>query len=46
MSSRDPHGDDWIEVLGGLLVALVVISWHIGVMTFKLIRWCVTRLRR
>jgi len=23
MSSRDPHGDDWIGVLGGLLVALI-----------------------
>lgn len=46
MSSRDPHGDDWIEILGGLLVTVVVLAWNLVVLIVQLIQWLVQRRRR
>lgn len=40
MTSRDPHGDDWIEVLGGLLVALVNFFIVLPIrLVIDLVRW-------
>ena len=45
MTSRDPHGDDWIEVLGGVLVGLITFIWGLLALGFQLIRWLVQKAR-
>jgi hypothetical protein len=45
MSSRDPHGDDWIEVLGGLLIALIGFLWSLVVLGVRLVQWVVRQFR-
>lgn len=35
MSSRAPHGDDWIEVLGGLLIGF---AWSLVMLGVRLVQ--------
>jgi hypothetical protein len=46
MSSRDPHGDDWIEVLGGLLIGLISFAWSLIMLSVRLVQWAVRQFRR
>jgi len=46
MSSRDPHGDDWIEVLGGLLIGLIGFAWSLVILGVRLVQWVVRQFRR
>jgi len=46
MSSRDPHGDDWIEVLGGLLIGLIGFAWNLVMLGVRLVQWTIARARR
>lgn len=45
MSSRDPHGDDWIEVLGGLFIGLTSFAWSLVMLGYRLVRWVVVWAR-
>lgn len=39
MTSRTPHGDDWIEVLGGVLFGLITFTLGLLTLAFQFIRW-------
>lgn len=42
---RQYHGDDWIEILGGLLVALVAFAWSLVVLVIRLFQWGYRRFK-
>lgn len=45
MSSRHPHGDDWIEVLGGLLIGLISFAWSLVILGVRLVQWIIAQAR-
>jgi hypothetical protein len=45
MANRTPHGDDWIEVLGDVLVGLVSLTWSLLVLSFRFVQWIVQKVR-
>lgn len=45
MASKTPHGDDWIEVLGGVLVGLISLVWSLLVLGTRLVQWMISRPR-
>lgn len=46
MASRTPHGDDWIDVLGGVLLPLVSLVWSLLMLCVRLVQWAIGRIRR
>lgn len=45
MTNRTPHGDDWIEVLGDVLVGLISLVWSLLVLSFRFVQWIVQKVR-
>jgi len=45
MSSRDPHGDDWIEVLGGRFIGLVSFARSLVILGVRLVQWIIAQVR-
>lgn len=46
MSSRDRHGDDWIEVLGEVLIGMISFAWSLIMLCVRLVQWLVSQFRR
>lgn len=43
--AKQYHGDDWIEVLGGVLVGLVTFTWGLLTLGFRLFQWIIQKSR-